>query len=56
LQSEGIIGGITTGAGLGVDVSPIVLPVEVHAEATETTTGAWFNVRDLFNFGRQFFQ
>jgi RHS repeat-associated protein len=55
-KSEGIIGGITTGAGLGVDISPIALPVEVHAEATDTTTGVWFNVKDLFNFGRQFFQ
>ena len=55
-QSEGVIGGITTGAGFGGDLSPIVLPVEVHAEATDTTTGVWFNLKDLFNFGRQFFQ
>jgi len=49
------LSGITTGAGFGGDLSPIVLPVEVHAEATDTTTGVWFNLKDLFNFGRQFF-
>ena len=55
-KSEGIIGGITAGAGGGVDLSPIALPVEVHAEATDTTTGVWFNLGNLFNPDRWFFQ
>jgi hypothetical protein len=56
-KCEGIIGGVTAGAGLRANVPlPVPLPVEVHAEATDTDTGVWFNVKDLVDFGRQVLQ
>jgi hypothetical protein len=55
-KSEGIIGGITAGTGGGLELAPYLLPVEIHAEATDTETGMWFNVKDLVDFGRHWFQ